>query len=93
MSTHEASRNRAGAVFSGQTARRRPDSPADQLQRLSSRLDELIRDVSLGTTSHRQHERNVDEAEAIATELRGVFRAPTNSQHAPLRQQGGRAWW
>lgn len=49
-------------------------SPADRLWDLSYRLDNLIGDVSHGTLTHRQHEANVEEAEAIANDLRAVFR-------------------
>lgn len=83
----------AALAFSGRvTARQRPLSTADQLERLSSRLDVLIRDVRNGAISHRQHEQHIAEAEEIATELRGIFRGRT-TQHPPLQQQGGRAWW
>ena len=84
---------RGSNTSAGGPLRRRPDSPADRLDRLSDRLDRLIGDVRLGATSHRQHDAHVDEAEAIAAELRAVFRAPTIAAHPPLRQVGGRAVW
>jgi hypothetical protein len=85
---------RSGAPATGRSGRRPPAfSAADALERLSDRLDVLIRDVRLGTTSHRQHERNVDEAEAIGAELRAVFRQSTPPSNPPLAIEGGRAWW
>lgn len=85
-------RDAARADSSPAQSRRRLDSPTDRLTRLSGRLDELLRDVSIGARSHRQHELHVAEAEAIAGELRAVFRAPT-AERMPLQQSGGRAWW
>ena len=87
-----------GAVrtSSGQASGRRPSlSPADRLEELSFRLDELIRDVRLGTRSHREHERHVEEAEAIGAGIRNVFRAPSGAaaDRPPLAQRGGKAWW
>lgn len=83
--------DRAGA---GAATRRRPQTtPVDALQRLSSRLDELIRDVSHGARSHHQVERMVDEAESIAAGIRGVFRSPTRAQNAPCWQDSGKAIW
>lgn len=83
--------DRAGA---GASTRRRPQTtPVDALQRLSSRLDELICDVSHGARSHHQVERLVDEAESIAAGIRGVFRSPTQTQNAPRWQDGGKAMW
>ena len=75
--------------------RRRPSisSPAEALERLSDRLDQLIYDVRLGAKSQGQHEQHVDAAEAIAGELRAVFRGTGRAQHPPLWQQGGRAAW
>lgn len=102
MSTHalRTAAARTAVIRSGSEAKtlsgRRPQlSTADQLERLSARLDELIRDVRLGATSHRQHERNVDEGEAIADGIRAVFRAATPAalHNPPLWQQGGRAIW
>lgn len=56
-------------------AGRRPTSSlANQLDDLSYRLDNLIRDVRFGPFTHRQHDINVDEAEAIANDLRAAFR-------------------
>lgn len=97
MSNGSALRNpRAAATASDSLVRTRPaarlDSPGARLDRLSARLDELTRDVKIGARSHRETERLVDEAEAIASELRAIFRAPT-AQQPPLRQNGGRAWW
>jgi len=85
---------RSGAsARAGANVRRRQDSPTDKLQRLSSRLDVLIRDVSIGARSHREHEQHVEEAEAIGAELRAVFRLPTSSQNRPRWQDGGKAIW
>lgn len=90
----------AGAVRSADVrsawSGRRPPQVADTLERLSTRLDYLIRDVRLGARSQREHDRHVDEAEAIATEIRGAFRTATSPQpaHPPLWQDGhGRAAW
>lgn len=84
----------AGATPVKGIGRRRPQTtPVDALQRLSSRLDELIRDVSHGARSHHQVERLVDEAESIAAGIRGVFRSPTQTQNAPRWQDGGKAMW
>ena len=61
------------------SAGRQPVStPACQLDDISYRLDNLIRDVRCGAQTHRQHEANVDEAEAIANDLRAVFRGKGN---------------
>lgn len=103
MSTHlQPRRGAVGPIRSGAT--RRPPDSATRLQRLSDRLDTLQRDVNAGPAcSHREHERRVAEAEAIADELRGVFRAPTpangcQSVHPPRfverREDGStRAGW
>lgn len=57
------------------SAGRQPvSSPAERLDDLSFRLDNLIRDVRIGAHSHRQHEAHVDEAEGNANDLRAVFR-------------------
>jgi hypothetical protein len=68
---------------------------AVQLERLSARLDNLIRDVRLGVGSHREHERRVDEAEEIAAGLRAVFRerAPARPVNPPIWQAPGKAAW
>lgn len=84
---------RQRAARAGATVRRRQDSPADRLARLSGRLDELLRDVSIGAQSQRQHELHVEEAEAIARELRATFRSPTRPENAPIWHQGGKAAW
>lgn len=77
--------------------RRTPSRDAGaELQRLSARLDQLMFDVQLGATSHRQHESHVEEAEAIAAGIRAVFRAPSAAQpaeHPPLWHRGGKAAW
>lgn len=63
---------------------RRPHLPLEQLQRLSSRLDSLIRDIGLGAYSHRETERQIAEGEAIADGIRGVFRSPTSAGAAAV---------
>lgn len=68
-------------------------TPCDTLRGLSSDLDELIRDVTLGAKSHRQHEDHVDRAEGIAAGLRAVFRGAEPPVNPPLLHRGGRAWW
>lgn len=65
-------------------ARRRQD-PVERLNRLGMRLDELTRDVSFGATTHREVERRIGEAEAIAAELIAIFRKPDS-------ERGGRTW-
>lgn len=87
MPPSSATRQRADAAAALAAARRRHVLPLEQLQRLSARLDELMRDVSFGTTSHRQHERNVEEAEAIAAGIRGAFRCPAGTP-VPHRNDG-----
>lgn len=67
--------------------------PSDELRRLQSDLDELIRDVSIGASSQRQHEDHVDRAERIAGDLRAVFRGAERPVHPPLLHSGGRALW
>lgn len=63
-----------------------PVTPAARLVRLSDRFDRLIRDYEAGPRSHREHERLVGEAEAIANDLRAVFRGQVSPQStaAPL---------
>lgn len=84
----------SNAVAESCAGRAPRSSPADRLDQLSDRLDLLIRDVRIGATSHRQHDTNVAEAEAIAAELRGVFRGtgpkPVNP---PLWLGHGKAIW
>lgn len=90
-----ALRQGAGRADSG-PARRRPTSSSrdERLAQLSSRLDVLIRDVGLGANSHRELERQIEEAEAIAAGLRAVFRSPTRAENPPRWQDGqGRAAW
>lgn len=69
------------------------DPPADQLERLSARLDVLIRDVRLGTRTHRAFEANCDEAEQISIGLRAVFRGETAPGTRCLGHQGTGAWF
>lgn len=85
----------ATVIRSDAGRRRTPANSADQLERLSDRLDVLIRDVRIGSKSHREHERHVDEAEAIAAGLRATFREPTPAQpvNPPLWIEGGKAVW
>ncbi|MEA3042991.1 MAG: hypothetical protein QOH47_829 [Sphingomonadales bacterium] len=97
MSTHHALRAGATGACQGAAARtpfrsepvsRRPTDSPDRLERLSDRLDVLIRDVRSGfATSHREYEARVAEAEAIADGLRAVFCAPTPTGpvNAPLK--------
>lgn len=63
-----------------------PVTPAARLARLSDRFDRLIRDYEAGPRSHREHERLVDEAEAIASGIRAEFRGQVSPQPkaAPL---------
>lgn len=83
-----------GRSVSGPVGRRpNPSTPEQLLGRLSSRLDMLIRDVGLRAHSHREVERRIEEAEAIAAGIRGVFRAPSAPANPPLWQAGGRAAW
>lgn len=96
---------RSGAASAGGNVRRRQVSLADTLADLSDRLDILLRDVSIGARSQRQFELQVEEAEAIATGLRGAFRSPSHSRpgpslsptvrqdNAPLWQGHGKAIW
>jgi hypothetical protein len=99
MPTHSALPTRAAAAsttFRSSAARRRPQlSPAERLAQLSARLDILIRDVGIGPASHREHDRHVGEAEAIAAGIRAVFRAPTPARpvHPPLGLGVGKGWW
>lgn len=79
----------ASPVRSSSPRRRQP--VADELERLSFRMDALIRDVRLGATSHRQYEAYVAEAEAISEVLRALFRGTPS--HPPIRHEQGRAWW
>jgi hypothetical protein len=86
----------AKASCEATSGRRPPHSrSAETLEQLSSRLDVLIRDVGLGARSQREHDHLVDEAEAIATGIRAVFREPTRQDpsNPPLWQQGGKAIW
>jgi len=83
------------------SGRRPPLSSADRLRRCSDRLDRLIADVEAGHAgSHREVERRIGEAEAIADGLRAVFRAPSRTgpaaehpRHPPLFINGGEAVW
>ena len=86
----------AAAVSGPAAAGRRPQqiSPAERLERLSSRLDVLIRDVGIGARSHRDVERQIDEAEAIAAGIRAVFRGAAPAQNPPRWTDGqGKAAW
>jgi hypothetical protein len=84
----------AGRAPSGQPGRRPPLSPADRLDQLSARLDDLIRDVRFITArSHREADRRIAEAEDIAGGIRAVFRSATNPEHPPLKREGSGAWW
>lgn len=68
-------------------------SPADVLEAYSAELDILIRDLRLGTRSHREHDRNVDVAERIGAGIIAVFRKPTPPAAAPLLISGNEGWW
>jgi hypothetical protein len=98
MSTRSALHG-AGCSATGDERRRPPLSLApaslDRLRRCSDRLDRLQQQVSVGARSQREHDELVEEAEAIAAELRAVFRAPTPAMpvNPPLWQQGGKAAW
>jgi hypothetical protein len=85
----------ATVIRSDAGRRRSPTHSADQLERLSARMDFLIRDVRLGAQSHREHERHVEEAEAIATGIRAAFREPTPVRqiNAPLKIEPGKVWF
>lgn len=95
MSTQAAFRTppRAASPRSRDAARR--PSSADQLRRLSDRLDALIRDVTAGARSQHDVERFCHEGEAIADGIRGVFRsvAAPEAVHPPLYLKGGHAEW
>lgn len=80
------------AIRSGQG--RRPNI-YDQLRPLADRFDRLMRDVEIGARSQRQHDSHIDEAEAIATELRAAFRGRSSPEpvNAPLWHNGGKAAW
>ncbi len=67
----------APAQPSRDAARRRPEPTADTLDRMSGRLDMLLRDVRVGARSARQFESLVAEAEDIAAGIRAAFRGPT----------------
>jgi hypothetical protein len=94
MPNGSALRLGAGRAASGPAHRRPLPSPTERLQRLSDRLDELLRDVSFRPVarSHHETEQRIHEAEAIAAELRAVFRSPT-AEHPPLKRDGTGAWW
>ncbi|HEY0116273.1 MAG TPA: hypothetical protein VGB54_11165 [Allosphingosinicella sp.] len=96
MSTDPALRPSAAqrAPFRQGAGRRSTHSIA-QLERLSDRLDLLIRDARAGAGSHREFERQVAEAEAIGAGVRAAFRGSTSPQpsNPPLWQQGGKAGW
>lgn len=73
---------------------------ADQLERLSARLDPLIRDARLGTRSHRETERIIGEVEAIAAALWQAARgkdaripASVKPVNPPLYQDDNGAMW
>lgn len=83
----------AGRAVSGPAGRRPHFSPADRLDQMSARLDELIRDVRcIPSTSHREAERRIAEAEEIASGIRAIFRSSSNENPA-LKQDAGKAWW
>lgn len=84
---------RAGAL--GLASRGRPQSRDTSaiLQRLSDRLDALQRDVSIGAKSQRDFERQADEAESIAAQLRAAFREPTARNPAIADDGKGKAWF
>ncbi len=101
MSTRPAFPGAAPARVIRSAAGRRPQSHA-ALQKLSARLDLLIRDAEIGARSHREFERQCDEAEEIAAGIRAAFRGPSTgsgqaSSHEPVNpplwQQGGSAAW
>lgn len=91
-----ASGSHESTTFAGPpVARRRPHlvPKADRLEQLKSRLERLIDDVRGDAVSHRQFERQVDEAEAIAAGIRATFRGPGAAQNPPLQLSAGQAWW
>ncbi|WP_126717980.1 hypothetical protein [Sphingomonas ginkgonis] len=63
------------------------------MEQLSHRLDELIREIRLAPPSQQRHDSHVAQAEAIAGEIRTVFRGAAPTVNTPLRQDGNRAWW
>lgn len=79
------------------TVERRHSSTEDELRRLQDRFDTLIRDYVQGARSHREHDRIVAEAEAIAAGMCAAFRGPARKtiapSHPPLFVEGGRAMW
>jgi hypothetical protein len=85
------------AIGSIPPAQRRPLSTADRLERLSMKLDDLIRDIRFTPQprSHGEVDRRIAEAEDIAGELRAIFRAPARAERPPLWQsaEGTRAVW
>lgn len=77
---------------------------ADQLERLSARLDPLIRDARLGSRSHRETERIIGEVEAIAiglwqaargkdAVLPGIATSGARPVNPPLMINGNKAAW
>ncbi|HEX8585045.1 MAG TPA: hypothetical protein VF680_11610 [Allosphingosinicella sp.] len=88
-------RSSASAPDGATSGRRPPHSRSGaMLEQLSSRLDVLIRDVSFGARSQGEHERHVEEGEAIAAGIRACFRAPTHDPYnPPLWHKGGKAAW
>jgi hypothetical protein len=81
----ERSRAAAPAPLGSGAGQRRKASTADQLERLSARLDQLIHDERLApAASHRELERRIAEGEAIADDIRAVFRSTAPARAAPL---------
>ncbi|MFN3387457.1 MAG: hypothetical protein ACK40O_00885 [Allosphingosinicella sp.] len=56
-------------------------------------MDALQRDVSIGAKSQRDFERQADEAESIAAQLRAAFREPTARNPAIADDGKGKAWF
>lgn len=95
MSTSRASAETAAArhadVRSGQAVRR-PKSQV--LDRVVSRLDRLAQDESVASTSSRESDRRIAEAEAVCAELLAAYRGPPAKRaHPPLGYINGVPVW
>lgn len=92
--SHQAARpDRAAASVADVRSGTERRHPVSVLEKLSTRLDYLIRDVSAGATSVRQHDARVAEAEAIAAGIRAVFRGEGKPVHPPLGTIAGTFVW
>lgn len=63
---------------------------ADELERASARLDQLIGQARLGVASHRQYDAMEEEAQAIAGQLIGAFRGAPVAAPLAIARRGDR---